>query len=101
MSYRATARNGSVSHQRTAARDLDDPWRTSLVRVGAGVAAGSAKRGNGNARSESWTMFMTREQFDACCAEDPLRFTDPLLFAQFKTEFEHVFNEPSGRASRS
>ncbi|CAM5779358.1 hypothetical protein RFUL19S_00302 [Rhizobacter fulvus] len=46
-------------------------------------------------------MFMTKEQFDACCVDDPLRFTEPLLFAQFKTEFEHVFNESSERASRS
>ncbi len=101
MSYRATARKGSVSRQRTAARDPGAPVRTSLVRVDAGVVAGSARRGNGNARSESWTMFMTKEQFDACFVDDPLRFTEPLLFAQFKTEFEHVFNEPSERASRS
>jgi hypothetical protein len=44
-----TARNSSSSNQRTVARDLDTPLRTTLVRVDAGVAAGSTKRGSGNA----------------------------------------------------
>ena len=100
MSYQATASNSSIADPRRGAAGLSTPIRTSLVRVEAGVVAGSAKRGTGNARSETWTMFMTAEQFDTCCADDPLRFTDPLLFAQLKTEFEHVFHDTSERAHR-
>lgn len=70
-------------------------WQLSLVRVDAGVAAGHARRGQAHEREEWWTLFASADEFDACCMDDPLRFSDPLLFAQLKTEFEHVLNRPS------
>jgi hypothetical protein len=76
------------------------PWRLSLVQVPSGVAAGRTRRVQGNAHTESWALFMTREQLDACLTTDPLRHADPLLFAQIKREFDHVFDSPSSYDSR-
>lgn len=95
MAYRKTALFILTPNERAQVSDLNDLWQVSLVKVDSGVAAGSARRGLGNDRAEWWAMFMTRKQFHGCCADDPLRFTDPHLFAQFKTEFDHVFNQPS------
>lgn len=100
MPHRRSAPFVLTPSERPQVRDRGDLWQVSLVKVDSGVAAGSAKRGLGNGRAEWWAMFMTREQFHGCCADDPLRFTDPLLFAQFKTEFDHVFNQPNSRDSR-
>jgi hypothetical protein len=101
MSHRGTVPFILPPNERARVRDRGDLWQVSLVKVDSGVAAGSARRGIGNGRAEWWAMFMTREQFHGCCADDPLRFTDPLLFAQFKTEFDHVFDQPSSRDFQS
>lgn len=77
-----------------------NPWRISLVQVPSGVAAGRTRRVHGNALTESWALFMTREQLDACLTTDPLRHADPLLFAQIKREFDHVFDRPISYDSR-
>ena len=79
------------------ARDSNDHWQVSLVTVPSGVAAGRTRRVHGNAHTESWALFATREQFDACAETDPLRFADPGLFAKIKREFDHVFDQSSSR----
>jgi predicted transcriptional regulator len=66
-----------------------------LVRVRSGVVAASSKCGDGNVRTQWWAYFESREQFLACCADDPLRFTDPVNFRQLQTEFDHVFDRSS------
>lgn len=72
-----------------------NPWRISLVKVPSGVAAGRTQQVHGNAHTESWALFMTREQLNACLTTDPLRHADPLHFAQIKREFDHVFDSPN------
>lgn len=67
-------------------------WQVSLTSVPSGVAAGRTRRVDGQVHSEWWALFGTREAFDACLATEPLRFTDPLRFAQIKREFDHVFD---------
>ena len=83
--------------ERADVRGGNDPWRVSLVKVPSGVAAGRTRRVQGNAQTEWWALFVTREQFDACLTTDPLRHADPLLFAQIKREFDHVFDPPNSR----
>lgn len=95
MQHRTTDPANGGPRETTDSRSRGNPWRVNLVKVRSGVAAGNTKRGLGNVRTEWWALFMTREQFHACCADDPLRFTDPLLFAQMTTEFDHVFDRPS------
>jgi hypothetical protein len=69
-------------------------WRIKLVRVPSGVAAGSNLRLRGNATTECWTLFSSREEFHACSSSDPLRFSDPLLFDQLRREIDHAFDRP-------
>jgi hypothetical protein len=95
MTQRRTVASLRAQQSRTIVIDRGDPWQVSLVRVRSGVAAGNTKRGSGNVRTEWWAIFMTREQFEACCADDPLRFGDPLMFGQIRTEFDHVFDRRS------
>ena len=73
----------------------NEHWRIQLVNVPSGVAAGRTAHSHGNTHTESWALFVTREQFDACVETDPLRFADPLLFEQIKREFNHVFDQPN------
>ena len=84
-----------------AGRGRGDVWRARLVRVPSGVAAGRTKRGRGNALTEWWTLFSSRDHFDVCSAADPLRFADPLLFAQITKEFDHVFDRSESQEFRS
>lgn len=93
MSHRRTVPMALAPDQRSMVRG--DRRRVTLVRVQSGVAAGSTKRGERNVLAEWWALFETREQFHECCADDPVRFTDPLLFAQMKTEFDYVFDRHS------
>lgn len=88
---RLTKRSGP----RSTARDTKPPGGTAglevhLLSIPSGVAAGRTRAGRGNSRTEWWTLFGTREQFDACLDTDPLRFAAPLLHAQLKREFDHV-----------
>lgn len=92
MSHRTTGSVIPPPHPRTNVRGRDEFWRVSLVKVTSGVAAGRTRRGRGNATTEWWALFMSREQIDACSTADPLRFSDPLLFAQIKKELDHVFD---------
>lgn len=66
--------------------------KVRLARLHSGVAAGVTRRSGSGASTESWTAFTSREQFDACWDEDPLKFDEPLRFAQLKTEFDHVLD---------
>lgn len=61
-----------------------------LVKVRSGVAAGHTTRHPTDA--EWWTLFRTRDQFDACTADDPMRFRDPLLFTQIKAQLDDLFD---------
>ena len=83
---------GARTREQRSDPQRGDSRPVSFVRLRSGVAAGSTKRGSGNARTEWWSLFMTREQFHASCADDTLRFADPLLFAEMKAEFDHVFD---------
>ena len=93
MPHRSTAVSLHSPQANDSAPDRPDGCQIILVKVRSGVAAGSTRRGGGIVLAEWWTLFETREQFDACAADDPLRFTDPLLYGQIKAEFDHVFNE--------
>lgn len=75
--------------------DASDIRQFELVGVSSGVAAGRKLQVRHNARVEWWTMLTTLDQFDACLTAGPLRFQDPILFAQFRREFEHVFSLPN------
>ena len=70
-----------------------ESWNISLVQVPSGVAEGRRQSLKGNAYTESWTLFLSRERFEACAVSDPIRFSDPLRFAQLRREFDHVFNQ--------
>lgn len=78
--------------RRRQADDAPDRARVTLVKVPSGVAAGAELKGPGNSHMESWALFISRDQFDAYCADDPLRFSDPLQFARIQTEIDHVFD---------
>ena len=69
-----------------------DGRKVTLVGVSSGVAAGRKLHVKGNAQIEWWTLFTTLDQFDQCLTSGQLRFGDPILFAQVRMEFEHVFN---------
>lgn len=71
----------------------DSRLRISLAKLGSGVAEGRTLGGRGNARTQWWALFPTREVFDACAAHDQLRFSNPIAFAQLKTEFSHVVDD--------
>jgi hypothetical protein len=80
-------------HHRRSDRGRGHPWRVDLAKVGSGVAAGCSKRDD-NVYTEWWALFKSREQFLACSGDHPLRFADPLRFAQLQAEFDHVFDGP-------
>jgi hypothetical protein len=69
-------------------------WQTQLVRVRSGVAAGSSEQCSPSLRAESWALFRSRDQIDACCAEDPRRFSDPLPHSQLQSAFVRVLERP-------
>ncbi|MDP1533370.1 MAG: hypothetical protein Q8N44_04035 [Rubrivivax sp.] len=79
-------------HTRTEIRARDDHWRVCIASVGTGLVTGRMRSGSGNAHTDGWSLFRTREQFDACAARDPLRFSDPLMFLQVTKEFDHAFD---------
>lgn len=93
MPHGSTVSMAFAPDRRSMVRGESGRRRLTLVRVQSGVAAGSRTRGERNVVAEWWALFETREQFQECCADDPVRFTDPLRFAQLKTEFEHVFEQ--------
>lgn len=70
------------------------PSRLHLVAVPSGMATGRRRRVRGNVLAEWWTIFVTREQVEVCLTADPLRFEDPVLFAQIRREFDRVFDRP-------
>jgi hypothetical protein len=76
----------------TEIRARDDRWRVSVARIRTGVVAGRMRRGSGNAHTCAWSLFRTREQYDACAARDSLRFVDPLMFVQVRKEFHDAFD---------
>lgn len=94
MTDRSAETKISPPHERANVQSRNDPWRVSLVKVPSGVAAGRTRRIQGNVHTESWALFTNQAQFDAFLATDPLRHADPLLFAQLKREFDHVFHRP-------
>jgi hypothetical protein len=100
MSQSTDAATDPLAQGRPDGTNRRTAWRIELVRVPSGVAAGSSLRLRGNARTESWTLFSTREEFHACSTSDPLRFSDPLLFAQLTREFDHVFDRPDPHDAR-
>jgi hypothetical protein len=77
----------------------DGRLRIGLVRLGSGVAEGRTLAGRGNARTQWWTVFPTRQTFEACAAHDPLRFSNPIAFLQLQTEFSHVVDDAVARRS--
>lgn len=96
-----TPRNDFIdAPRRKHARDggAFDVRQVELVGVSSGVAAGRKLRVKANARAEWWTMLTTLDQFDACISAGALRFEDPILFAQVRREFEHVFKSPNRHA---
>lgn len=74
-------------------RAHDGRWHLCVARVDSGVVTGRMRLGDGNAHTDVWTLFQTREQYDACAASDPLRFADPLMLVQEKQEFQHAFDQ--------
>ena len=100
MTHRNSA-NIAASHREHAGVRRTGPPSTSLapglrlVAVQSGVAASRTRRVHGNAHAQSWTLFVTREQFDAFLTSDPLRFEDPVRFARLREEFAHVFDSSS------
>ena len=77
----------------TEIRSRDHRWRVCIAAVSSGVVAGRMWRGDCNAHTDAWSLFQTREQFEACMAHDPLRFADPLMYLQANKEFEHAFDQ--------
>lgn len=61
-----------------------------FVGTSAGIAAGYQLQIKGNAQVEWWTMFTTLDQLDTCLTTGPLRFENPILFAQFRRDLEDV-----------
>lgn len=98
MMHRTPISQRPLPGTRALSRGGSACWRIRLVRVPSGVAAGRNQRVKGNAHDECWTLYSTREQFDACAMVDPLRFTDPLLFAQIKREFDDAIDRPDAGA---
>jgi hypothetical protein len=96
MPLRSIAAGARPPQQPAHARERPERCQVRLVKVRSGVAAGRTRRSGQTVRSEWWTVFQTREQFAACAADDPLRFADPLLFGQFKSEAEDVFQRHGG-----
>lgn len=75
------------------ARERPERCGVRLIQVRSGVAEVRTRQRGPSIRSECWTLFHSREQFDECAADDPLRFADPLLFGQLKAEADHVFRK--------
>ena len=73
----------------------DGRVRISLAKVSSGIAEGRTLGGPGNTRTQWWSLFDSREMFDACVAHDQLRFANPIVFMQLKTEFTHVIDDTS------
>lgn len=94
MTPKSMAGIDDSTHERVQTRKSLSPTRVNLVSVSSGVAAGRTRQVQGNAHAESWSLFATREQFDACLTTDPLRFEAPVLFTQLRREFDHVFDSP-------
>jgi len=79
--------------------DLSDgaqAWRVTFARVSSGVVAGRMQRHGRNGHTDRWALFQTREQFAACAARDPLRFSEPLMFVRMKKEFDHAYDQQPG-----
>jgi hypothetical protein len=89
MPSRSTAKPGT--HRPTAAKERPERCRIHIVPVKSGVAEGRTRQRGDTVRTECWTLFTSREEFDACAADDPLRFKDPLQFGRIKTEADDVF----------
>lgn len=79
---------GSRNRKHPGARAPD----VLLVPVASGVAAGRMQRLQGDTLAQWWTLFVSREQVDACLTQDPLRFENPVLFEQIRREFDHAFD---------
>ena len=67
---------------RTEVRDRSGRWRVSFARLRASVVTGTLQRGAGNACTQSWRLFTTRDQFRACAEHEQMRFFDPLMHTQ-------------------
>lgn len=90
MSERSPATPPRTTRQSAHPRDRRDGCQVRLIKVRSGVVAGRTTRQP--THTEWWTLFRSREQFDACAADDPLRFRDPLLFKQIKAQLDDVFD---------
>jgi hypothetical protein len=67
--------------------------------VKAGVAACRLLRGRGNAVSQGWYLFTSADQFQACAANDELRFSDPLQLSRLRGEFDAALDAASAPGS--
>jgi hypothetical protein len=92
MQHRRTVSDTPKPRKRGDVRRRTAPLRLHLVKLQAGVAAGSTTRSEGNVRAEWWALFASLEQFESCWADDPLRFADPLLFSQVQAKAEKLFD---------
>jgi hypothetical protein len=90
MSERSPIAPSPTTRQAAHPRDRPDRCQVRLVKVRTGVATGRTTRHP--THSEWWTLFRSRDQFDACAADDPMRFRDPLLFTQIKAQLDDVFD---------
>lgn len=102
MTQRSADSTASSVGERTAARqpglrDRAATQKLQLFAVRLGVAASRTRRIQGNAHAQYWALLVTREQFDAFLASDPLRFEDPFRFAQLSKEFAHAFDNHESR----
>ena len=95
MSSRINASLSVLPIDRTEVRDRSGQWRMSFARLHAGVVTGTLQRGVGNACTQSWRLFTTRDQFRACAEHEQLLFVDPLKHTQVMDEFDHVFDRPA------
>lgn len=90
MSSRSTAAPARPQSH-ALAEERSQQCRIRLINARSGVAECRMRTRGKSSRTERWTVFETHEQFDACAADDPLRFADPLMFGRLNAEAEAAF----------
>jgi len=100
MPSRTHSKPSGHAHDQTEVSDRSGRWCMRFARLHAGVVTGTLQRGSGNASTQSWRLFKTRDEFRACAEQDQMRFLDPLAHIQAMAEFDHAFDRPAPSDAR-
>jgi len=98
MSDHTQARPSGQVNDETEVSDRSGRWCMRFARLHAGVVTGTLQRGSGNASTQLWRLFRTRDEFRACAEQDQLRFVDPLAYTQAMAAFGHALDRPAPSA---